>query len=93
MSNNIVRKHCGMKDDVVTRTESGMVRCFGHEERMNVDRLTVQIYRANIDGGLARGIPWRTYLDQIADVLNKQTCIKSMMSVEEAKEVCWKRSR
>ncbi|GBP70680.1 hypothetical protein EVAR_88855_1 [Eumeta japonica] len=46
--NSDVRERCGLKEDVVTRVERGMLRWFGHLERMNESRLTKQIYRANV---------------------------------------------
>ncbi|GBP34521.1 hypothetical protein EVAR_29918_1 [Eumeta japonica] len=45
-----VRGRSGLKEDVVTRVEMGMVRWFGHQETMSDSRLTKQIYRANVCG-------------------------------------------
>ncbi|GBP00417.1 hypothetical protein EVAR_972_1 [Eumeta japonica] len=42
------RKRCGLKEDVVTRIEKGMLRWFGHLERMNEYRLTKKIYRMRV---------------------------------------------
>ncbi|GBP26008.1 hypothetical protein EVAR_84568_1 [Eumeta japonica] len=38
--NSDFRERCGLKEDVVTRGEGGMLRWFGHLERMNESRLT-----------------------------------------------------
>ena len=35
-----IRKRCGLKEDVVTKVEKSMLRCFGHIERMSERRLT-----------------------------------------------------
>ncbi|GBO99164.1 hypothetical protein EVAR_472_1 [Eumeta japonica] len=43
--NSDVRQRCGLKKDVLTRVERGMVR-FGHQERMNENRLIKEIYSA-----------------------------------------------
>ncbi|GBP21248.1 hypothetical protein EVAR_84375_1 [Eumeta japonica] len=45
------RKRCGLKEDVATRVERGMLRWSGHLERMNESRLTKQIYRVNVCNG------------------------------------------
>lgn len=50
----------------------------GHIVRRDVNRLTVQIYRANMFGGVGRDRPWPTYLDQIDDVLKTQ--VKSLVT-------------
>ncbi|GBP66815.1 hypothetical protein EVAR_59512_1 [Eumeta japonica] len=49
--NSDAREGFGLKEDVVTRVERGMLRWFGHRERMNERRLTKQIYRANVSDG------------------------------------------
>ncbi|GBP13915.1 Nose resistant to fluoxetine protein 6 [Eumeta japonica] len=46
--NSDVRERCGLKKDVVTGIERGMLRWFGHLERTNETRLTKQVYRANV---------------------------------------------
>ncbi|GBP67906.1 hypothetical protein EVAR_38374_1 [Eumeta japonica] len=46
--NSIVKERCGLQEDVVIRVERGILRWFGHLERMNESRLTKQIYRANV---------------------------------------------
>lgn len=38
--NSVIRKRCELKEDVVTRTEKGTLRWFGHTERMDEWRLT-----------------------------------------------------
>jgi hypothetical protein len=39
----VVRKECGVKEDVVTKIEKNMLRWFGHVERMDERRLTKEI--------------------------------------------------
>ncbi|GBP08652.1 hypothetical protein EVAR_7256_1 [Eumeta japonica] len=45
-----IRVRCGLKEDLVTRVEKGMLRWFGHLESANESTLTKQIYRANEHG-------------------------------------------
>lgn len=34
VGNNVIRLQCGLKDDVVTKIEKGMLEWFGHMERL-----------------------------------------------------------
>lgn len=45
----MVRVHCGVEDDVVTRIVKGMLRGFSHVEIMDFSRLTA-LYRAYVVG-------------------------------------------
>ncbi|GBP61235.1 hypothetical protein EVAR_45254_1 [Eumeta japonica] len=70
--NSNVGERYGLKEDVVTRVERGMLRWFGHLDRMNESRLTKQIYRANVcDGKVGKGHPRKSYADHIDGILKK----------------------
>ncbi|GBP17021.1 hypothetical protein EVAR_8093_1 [Eumeta japonica] len=61
--NGDARERCGLKEDVVTGVERGMLRWFGHLERMSESRPTKQINRANVcDGKVTLENPMETIL-------------------------------
>lgn len=54
-----------MKYDLIIRIEKGPFRKFGHVARIDADRLTAQIYSANMDGNM------EIYMNQFRDILRK----------------------
>ena len=55
MRNSVMREHCGMIEDVVTKIEKGTLRWFGHVERMDEGSLAKQIYEARVNGQTGKG--------------------------------------
>ncbi|GBP40982.1 hypothetical protein EVAR_26063_1 [Eumeta japonica] len=45
---NDVRKQCGLKEDVATKIEKGMLQWFGYMQKMNERRPPKLTYRANV---------------------------------------------
>ncbi|GBP42906.1 hypothetical protein EVAR_87285_1 [Eumeta japonica] len=95
--NSEVRDWCGLKEDVVTGVERGRLRWFGHLEGMYGNRMTKQIYRANVcEGKIGKSRPRKSYADQIGgilkkgqilSILNRRTCMKRLMDFSEASEI------
>ena len=86
-----------LKESVIIKMHKGMLRWFGHVERMEDERLTKKIYNAKACESRSRGRPRLTNKDQIKRVLSdgkikstrhRRKCMKGLMSVEEVKEVC-----
>lgn len=50
-----------VKYDLMIRIEKGMFRMFGHVGRMDANRLTAQIYSANVDGNVERHVSTYIY--------------------------------
>lgn len=100
--NSVIREKCGLKEDVVMKVRKGMLRWFGHIERMSESRVTKGIYKSKLAGVVPKGRPRRTFEDQIREVLeigqvrsthNRRQCMRRCMTVDEAREVCQDRGR
>lgn len=53
--NNVIGERCGVKEDVATKVEKGMIRWFGHVKEMIERRLTKQTDKASISGQVGKG--------------------------------------
>ncbi|GBP52459.1 hypothetical protein EVAR_39918_1 [Eumeta japonica] len=63
-----VRERRGLKKDVMTGFEKGVLRWLGHLDRMNESRLTKQIYRANMCGGKVEIVPTEPRMCDLPDL-------------------------
>ena len=92
-----IREMCDSKKGVITSMKVNKLRWFGHIERMSDERLTKRIYGASKSGARRRGRPRLTWIKHIEQILkdghvlstrNRRRCMRTCMSVEEAREVC-----
>ena len=97
--NEEIRRMAGLKKSVIIKMHKGMLQWFRHVEH---ERLTKKIYNATACERRSRGRPRLTYEDQIKRVLSddkiksthhRRKCMKGLMSVEEAKEICKSREK
>jgi hypothetical protein len=96
-----VREMCGLKWSIVERMKVNKLRLFGHMERMNDERMTKIIYRAERMGERSRGRPRMGWVEGIESILKegvrntkcRRACMGACMRVEEAKDVCRDRTK
>lgn len=95
--NDWVLDNCGVSENIEVKYDKGMLRWFGHVERMNDGRLTKQIYKAEMEGVRERGRPRKTWLDGVNETFkrrnirstrNRRQCMTRCMDIREAREVC-----
>ena len=68
--NEEIRRMAGLKESVIIKMHKGMLRWFGHVERMEDERLTKKIYNAKRVKEEAADDPDYAYEDQIKRVLS-----------------------
>lgn len=69
VKNVVIREYCGLKDDVRIRIKKGMLRWFGHLERMHDRRLTKGIYWWKCRNGSASANIYRLNRDVLRVIL------------------------
>jgi hypothetical protein len=96
-TNAEIRAECKAEVSIIDKIKKGLLRWFGHVERMNGERTTKRIYDASMPGYRSRGRPRKTWHDQVKQILesghvksrnNRRACMRRCMNVEEAKIVC-----
>ena len=79
---NDVRRRVGIQETLSERMDRRVLSWYGHIERMDDDRLTKRIYKAN-----ARGRPKMAWMDGV-----KRAVEKKGVNVDRAKELACDRS-
>ncbi|MFA0954709.1 RNA-directed DNA polymerase, partial [Klebsiella pneumoniae] len=103
--NEWVMSQCGVKETLCERSESNMLRWFGHVGRMGDERIVKQVYECVTEGDRPRGAPRKTWNTRVGECLKKRevltqidkrgvrrACVKKYMDVNEAKEACKERA-
>ncbi len=67
--NEEVRRRKGVVKELAERAEQGVVRWFGHVERMKEERLVKKVTRSNVRGVRPRGRPRMGWLDSMKRAL------------------------
>ena len=78
--NRVIRERCDWKNGLVRRAEKGMLRWFGHLERMEEQRVVRRVWEAEGIGRRGRGRPRRRWMDGIKEMLEERG-----MRVEEGR--------
>ena len=84
------------------RMKNNVLSWFGHVERMSDERMAKKIYDGKVSGNGGRGRPRLTFENTVSKILEeghvknirapRRACMKRLMTVDEAKEVCRDRS-
>ncbi|CAK1596166.1 unnamed protein product [Parnassius mnemosyne] len=96
--NEEIRNMAGLKDDLITKIDKGVLRWFEHVERMSEDQMVKKIYSAKVNIKRCRGRPRLTFEDHVSKLLEegrvkstripRRACMKKIMNLKEAQEVC-----
>ena len=82
ISNVEIRRRCGRKVSVGEKMDQGVMRWFGHVERMGDDRLVKRVYDSEVRGVRRRGRPRKCWMDGLKEILGKKG-----LNIQEAR-VC-----
>ena len=85
--NEEVRRRVGIQETLSERMDRRVLSWYGHIERMDDDRLTKRIYKANARGARVRGRPKMAWMDGV-----KRAVEKRGVTVDRAKELAYDRS-
>ena len=78
--NEEVRRRVGVDRSLADRVDQRVLRWYGHMERMNEERLTKRVWRAEVDGVRPRGRPKMRWMDGVKRALDARG-----MSVEDGR--------
>ena len=72
VTNVEIRRRCGKNVSVGERIDQGVLRWFGHVERMGEDRLVRRVYDSNVRGARSRGRPRKCWIDGVQETLERK---------------------
>ena len=82
-----LRRRCGKKVSVGERMDQGVMRWFGHVERMGDDRLVKRVYDSEVRGVRRRGRPRKGWMDGLKETLERRG-----LNIQEARDCVQDRS-
>ena len=92
----------GSSEDVTVRMKKNVLSWLLHVERMSDERMAKKIYDGKVSGKRGRGRPRLTFENTVSKILveghvksmrtPRRACMKRLMTVDEAKEICGDRS-
>ena len=75
-----IRRRCGKNVSVSQRIDQGVLRWFGHVERMGDERMAKGVYEFDVRGVRRRGRPRKCWMDVVKEVLARKG-----LNIQEAK--------
>ena len=72
VQNSRIRQFCGVKKGVDENIDEGVLRWFGHVERMGNDRIVKRVYVREYTDSLLVGRPRKRWIDTVNDCLKKR---------------------
>ena len=69
---NVEIRRCGKNVSVGQRVDQGLLRWFGHVERMGDERLVKRVYESDIRGVRRRGRPRKSWINGVKETLEKR---------------------
>ena len=82
-----IRQLCGVTKGVDEKIDEGVLRWFGHVERMENDRIAKRVYVGECAGSRSVGRPRKRWIDTVKDCLRKRG-----LDVREARRMVHNRS-
>ena len=75
-----IRRRCGKNVCVSQRIDQGVLRWFGHVERIGDERMAERVYESNVRSVRRRGRPRKCWMDELKEVLARKG-----LNIQEAK--------
>merc|ERR1712237_175669 len=72
IANVEIRRRCGKTVGVGERMDQGVLRWFGHAERMEGERLVRRVYDSDARGMRGRGRPRKCWIDGTKEVMRRK---------------------
>ena len=80
VSNAEIRRRCGKNVSLGQKIDQGVLRWFGHVERMGNERIAKRVYESDVRGTRRRGRPRKCWMDGVKEVLTRKG-----LNIQEAK--------